>query len=286
MAQRMPELQMAMDDYYADNIVRLGINDNARLRLGNRGQLVSEEVRDPVRHASVPEPLWSIGEMLTDEEHVTNRRRKNSLDLNIVLHRAVDERNNPGWINASKYLMEKCVLEGVIDAHAQIGNRTFVYGTGDTSDFEENYRSHDIEIINDTERPQDAAKTAADISLSGLTIVMTTGSYLPLHKEAYHDESIVILKTRHLFEMAMQPNTGSYTTGEKSNPTINTADSTQLAAWNKIVAQRRGQADNILDDAGIGVAYAVYDRRSDSENGFNLAAIDTSLARAVHAVKH
>jgi hypothetical protein len=281
--------ESAIEDIVADLNLSYGQHLTDELASASDGIVIGETAYDTTRNTPSQIHHNSIMGAATGAYYVRQSIPERPINISIVEHRDADE--------ASLSKQEDKILRSIWFGRQAL-SRLLVDVLGDSlptthdtvnsyivgSPTENDRLSSDSEIITNTDDPIKAAEAVAEIAEDGLTFVIGSMRRLPLEKIEDTDyDSLVAIKTNHLYDRMLMPGTGPWRTGNPQMPEVNTDDPAQLTRWNTYLNNLHQQRVTVLQSAGIAVASAVFNPKL-KPFCIDVIAFDKSLSSAIESV--
>jgi len=275
---QLPKTEKAIQDILSDSYGDRGSHRSSNSQLAKSGRPSSEIQYDPLKHSRFSPNPFSVGEELTDDEHVLLRKPKRPLDIDLVVHLDPNSKKSLSWVTRAKDDTMLHLVRGIDNLYTGSGDRLHTTFVGDVDRLKDNplYERPDDLYPGDN---YDASKVAASICKNGLTYLISSFNGLTFA----NDVPGVWIIVNHILEKKFLPGTAKFATGDRNNPIIDTRDQIQLEGWNKVKQDRHDAFITQMGNLGLSIAQVAFEgRKIDPTFGFDVAAADLSIASATN----
>lgn len=235
------------------------------------GLEIGEVAFDPSVHSASDIMPFSPTEELTGQQQVEMVLPYKPLTLNIVAD-YVEKSNDHPNIRKIKALAVQKLLEAIEESMPSIMDRVYSYSLGESIQKEQ----YLTQKIPDAELPVMADKVA-DISNSGLSIMISDFRRLPVAETGKQLPETIAIKVNHPAELSLPKNCGVIALGGALE--VNTNNSKSLDNFNAILNSRHQAIVDKLKASGMSVITAVTNHKM--VHGLDIAQIDQDLAQAI-----
>jgi hypothetical protein len=271
--ETLRETGYELNQLLSDQKFRFGLHMGDQIVVGQPGIKIGEIPFDPLMHEAEHIDPLSTMEMMTDMPYVAQVIPFRPLELNVVLHRDVRDRDLPDVvrpIGRQKFDLAVNLIEALNNS-APIGDTANMYVVGDTENVQE---SRDLTVVKGTETDKAASEAVAELCLQGLTFVVSNFESLKLPENKPAFAKTVAVKANHKLELAIPDNVGDWQMDGRK--TVNTNNSKKLAKENEAITRKHQAVIDGLRRSGLIVATVAFDNQL--SQGFDMAAADKSLA--------
>lgn len=275
------QFEDVLADIKANNYITINGQHYATQESYIKGRVINEQPYDPHQPGQIPNPLSLLGNVL-DEEYVTLRRPKQSLDVDVVIHNNPLDKLKPKWQNLARLSMIDVICQFIEESNSGYGDRTYFNSVGENSLPNNLKKKYDIEVMKNTLEPSAVAEQIKNVSHNSLTFLISSSlKNIPFKKQKKSDfESVIAISVDHLFDVERPMNTGYIWTSDPENTRIDTANKSELNKYNTFLDNKRRKTVEQFKQLGIPFVQAVYEGKSLPPYGFELEKFDRDLAEA------